>query len=141
MTAEAFRAPGQAITADGDKSGRQAAEIEFGNVEKYFLRDGRLVETLRNLNLTIPRGQFVCLIGPSGCGKSTLLNMTAGLFAPSAGSVRFQGAPVTMPNTKVGYITQQDNLLPCGAPPRGTSSSRLRLRGCRGKNAVSVHKR
>ncbi|MPZ24942.1 MAG: ATP-binding cassette domain-containing protein [Micromonosporaceae bacterium] len=117
MNRKALNPPGEATTlvssgAGGSSSQSPDAEIEFVNVEKYFLRDGRLVETLRDLNLAVPRGQFVCLIGPSGCGKSTLLNMTAGLFEPTAGSVRFQGSPVALPNTKVGYITQQDNLLP-----------------------------
>src|SRR5699024_3710037 len=49
--------------------------------------------------------------GPSGSGKSTLLNMVAGLFQPSAGTVYYQGHPVTSVNSDVGYITQQHNLL------------------------------
>ncbi|WP_430335934.1 ABC transporter ATP-binding protein [Rhodococcus sp. ACT016] len=64
------------------------------------------------LSLSIPRGQFCCIVGPSGCGKSTLLNMVAGLLPPTGGQVRYDGKPVVGPNTRVGYVTQKDNLLP-----------------------------
>jgi NitT/TauT family transport system ATP-binding protein len=52
------------------------------------------------------------LVGPSCCGKSTVLNMIAGLLAPSTGQVLYDGAPVTGPNHRVGYMTQKDTLLP-----------------------------
>lgn len=52
------------------------------------------------------------MVGPSGCGKSTLLNLTAGLMEPSSGNVVYSGSPVTSVNTKVGYVTQADTLLP-----------------------------
>jgi NitT/TauT family transport system ATP-binding protein len=54
----------------------------------------------------------VTLVGPSGCGKSTLLNMTAGLFQPTEGHVRYDGAEVTTLNRRTGYMTQNDHLLP-----------------------------
>ena len=43
-------------------------------------RDFGTVNALRDLTLTIPRGEFVALLGPSGCGKSTALNCIAGLL-------------------------------------------------------------
>jgi NitT/TauT family transport system ATP-binding protein len=52
------------------------------------------------------------VIGPSGCGKSTLLNMTAGLMAPSGGAVTYRGESISGVNTRVGYVTQKDDLLP-----------------------------
>ena len=45
-------------------------------VKKY---DGASEPTIRDLNLTIPDGEFICLLGPSGCGKTTTLRMIAGL--------------------------------------------------------------
>jgi NitT/TauT family transport system ATP-binding protein len=69
-------------------------------------------DVLAGVDLTVERGEFVTLLGPSGCGKSTVLNCTAGLLAPRAGEVRFAGTPVTGVNTGVGYMTQDDTLLP-----------------------------
>ena len=50
---------------------------------------------VRNVSLTVPRGQFVCFLGPSGCGKTTLMRMVAGLEAPSSGRIVFNGKDVT----------------------------------------------
>jgi energy-coupling factor transporter ATP-binding protein EcfA2 len=57
------------------------AHIVIDKVSKVFDTDGRRMVALEDIDLEIPRGQFVCLLGPSGCGKSTLLNAVAG-FAP-----------------------------------------------------------
>lgn len=87
------------------------------DVFKVFVARGkrhrrRAFLALHNINLAIEPGRFISLIGPSGCGKSTLLNMIAGLVRPTEGEVRYKGAPVVAVNTDVGYITQDDNLLP-----------------------------
>jgi len=102
---------GAAGTMTGTPSARG---IRFEDVSKAFVSSngkGHFV-AVRDVNLDIPAGRFVCLIGPSGSGKSTLLNMAAGLFSPSSGLVSHDGVPVRSINTRVGYITQQDNLLP-----------------------------
>ena len=88
------------------------ALIAFRGVGKTFRVDGRTVEAVRDIDLTIRRGEFVTLVGPSGCGKSTLLNMTAGLFQPSTGEVSYAGHAVTGINLATGYMTQNDHLLP-----------------------------
>lgn len=90
--------------------------IEVRDVYKVFVprggRERRAFVALREVTLTIDAGRFVSLVGPSGCGKSTLLNMIAGLVRPTDGQVWYRGAPVDGVNTDVGYITQDDNLLP-----------------------------
>jgi ABC-type nitrate/sulfonate/bicarbonate transport system, ATPase component len=88
--------------------------LRFEGVSKAFTAHGDRAPfvAVRDINLTIEAGRFVCLIGPSGSGKSTLLNMAAGLFPPTAGTVYYDGVPLRGVNTRVGYITQQDNLLP-----------------------------
>ena len=67
---------------------------------------------LEDVSFTAQAGEFVSLVGPSGCGKSTCLNLLAGLDDPSSGTVEHHGKPVRGVNTDLGYITQDDNLLP-----------------------------
>src|SRR5258707_15876056 len=87
--------------------------LQARNVYKVFVaRGGRARTALRNVELTVRRGEFMCLIGPSGCGKSTVLNMFAGLVIPSDGEILHDGRVITDVNTRVGYVTQDDNLLP-----------------------------
>ncbi len=67
---------------------------------------------LRDIDLDIARGQFVCIIGESGCGKSTLLRMMAGLLAPSHGQVLHDGVPIRGINHALGFVFQQDAVFP-----------------------------
>lgn len=83
---------------------------------------------LSDVNLEVRRGEFLCLIGPSGCGKSTLLNMFAGLVEPADGQVLHEGRPVTGVNTRAGYVTQDDNLLPWRTAVRNAELA-LELKG------------
>jgi len=87
--------------------------LRIESAGKSFPGSGRqATEALRDVSLSVAPGEFVSLIGPSGCGKTTLLNITAGLIRPDVGQVLFDGAPITGPNRKVGYLTQDDALLP-----------------------------
>ena len=63
------------------------SKILINNVQKVFKTPGKDVIALKDINLTIQPGEFVCLLGPSGCGKSTLLNAVAGFQPPSAGEI------------------------------------------------------
>jgi NitT/TauT family transport system ATP-binding protein len=93
---------------------REAAgnRIALDKVCKYFVLDDRVGEALIDVDLEIVRGDFLTIVGPSGCGKSTLLNLISGLIAPTTGTISYFGQPVTGLNTRVGYMTQSDNLLP-----------------------------
>ncbi len=73
----------------------------------------RLVHALGPVDLAVARGEFFSVVGPSGCGKSTLLDVLAGLAAPSAGKVRFEGRPVAgeVPEG-VGVVFQEDASFP-----------------------------
>jgi len=88
------------------------AVVEFRAVEKRFHVNGVWNTAVQGINLCVDQGQVVTLVGPSGCGKSTLLNMAAGMYAPTAGHVLYRGEEVVGLNKRVGYMTQQDHLLP-----------------------------
>ncbi|MDP3155765.1 MAG: ABC transporter ATP-binding protein [Archangium sp.] len=68
------------------------ASVTLTGVSKRFTTGGYAV---RELDLTIADGEFLCLVGPSGCGKSTTLNVIAGLEQPTSGTVRIGGTDVT----------------------------------------------
>ena len=67
---------------------------------------------VRDINLTVGAGEFVAVVGPTGCGKSTLLNVAAGLLAPSTGSVKVFGEPLSGINARAGYMFQAESLMP-----------------------------
>jgi NitT/TauT family transport system ATP-binding protein len=67
---------------------------------------------LAGVSLKVIAGEFVSIVGPSGCGKSTLLSLIAGLSRPSGGTIKINGEPVTGVRPDVGFIFQQDALLP-----------------------------
>ena len=71
------------------------------------------IHALGPIDLDIARGEFFAVVGPSGCGKSTLLDVLAGLSAPSAGTIRFEGKPVAgqVPDG-VGVVFQEDASFP-----------------------------
>jgi len=86
--------------------------IAVRGAAKHFIARGREVVALSPIDLVIEDGSFTAFVGPSGCGKSTLLNMIAGIVGPTAGSIVHDGRMVADVNTHVGYMTQQDSLLP-----------------------------
>jgi len=80
------------------------------------------------VSFSLKEGEFVAVVGPSGCGKSTLLNLASGLVFASRGETRYRGELINRVNTKVGYITQHDNLLPWQSTRRNVELA-LRIRG------------
>jgi NitT/TauT family transport system ATP-binding protein len=70
------------------------------------------LDVLRDINLTIPSGQIVCIVGPSGCGKSTLLRLLGGLEQPTEGEILQVGRPPEGSLNPLTYIFQDFALLP-----------------------------
>jgi len=86
--------------------------LAIEQVSKDYHVRGNKVIALDRIDLNIAEGEFVTIVGPSGCGKSTLLNLIVGLLRASVGRILFRGAPIDGICTKIGYVTQKDNLLP-----------------------------
>jgi NitT/TauT family transport system ATP-binding protein len=82
------------------------------NVSKFFAGGAAPVQALHAVNFAVAAGEFICLLGPSGSGKSTLLRIIAGLQAPDAGAVWWQGRKITEPQAEIGFVFQTTNLMP-----------------------------
>ncbi len=95
--------------------------IAMREVTKIYHRDRIEIPVLRNLSLTVDRGEFLALMGPSGSGKTTLLNIVAGIDVPTSGEVIVEGTEIAKLSqselarwraTHIGFIFQFYNLLP-----------------------------
>ena len=88
------------------------SEIRFVDVAMRFPTRHGDVRALEKISLTVPDGQFACIVGPSGCGKSTLLNVAAGLVTPTEGEVLVDGKPADSPGPDRGMVFQSYSLYP-----------------------------
>jgi len=70
------------------------------------------VVALKDINLDIVEGEFICVLGPSGCGKSTLLKILAGFLKPSEGEAKMDNEPITGPDWHKGVVFQCPVLYP-----------------------------
>ncbi|MEM9257115.1 MAG: ABC transporter ATP-binding protein [Pseudomonadota bacterium] len=82
-----------------------------GLTKTYSGKQGELV-VFEDVNLSLEKGEFVCIIGHSGCGKSTILNMLAGLDQATNGSIIMGGREVSGPSLDRGVVFQHYSLLP-----------------------------
>jgi macrolide transport system ATP-binding/permease protein len=94
--------------------------IELKNIDRYFTLGNNKIYALKNINLTIEKGDFVAIIGQSGSGKSTLMNILGCLDAPSSGSYKIDGVEVANMDSDAkaelrcrtfGFVFQRYNLL------------------------------
>lgn len=79
----------------------QNVGLKFGNVQ-----------ILENLNFSVEKGEFICLLGPSGCGKSTILRLIGDLLKESSGTIHVDGGLPGMGWEKIAYVFQNPRLLP-----------------------------
>ncbi|WP_308861684.1 ABC transporter ATP-binding protein [Paenibacillus radicis (ex Xue et al. 2023)] len=95
--------------------------IELQNIKKSYSRGVEELMILKDISLSIDKGEFVAIVGPSGSGKSTLMNTIGLLDVPTSGSYILDGVATEkmkddelagLRNRKIGFIFQQFNLLP-----------------------------
>jgi NitT/TauT family transport system ATP-binding protein len=83
-----------------------------GATKAFPTRDGGSYTAIRDVDLTVARGEFVSIVGPTGCGKSTALSLISGLQPATGGQVEVDGQPVERIPEGLGYMFQQDAVLP-----------------------------
>jgi NitT/TauT family transport system ATP-binding protein len=86
--------------------------LNFSHLSFTYHGRGEPVEALRDLDLTVAKGESLVLIGPSGSGKSTLLLLAAGLLMPSSGTLSIAGEELSAPRLETALILQDFGLLP-----------------------------
>lgn len=89
-----------------------SAYLKLDHIGKSFTRGAATTEVLRDINLTIDKGEYVSIIGHSGCGKSTLLNLVAGLTEVTTGGVLLENKEVAAPGPDRAVVFQNHSLLP-----------------------------
>lgn len=97
------------------------AEISLQNVTKVYHEGEFTTTALKDLSLSVEKGEFIAIIGPSGSGKSTFLSITGALLQATSGQVIIDGIDVASISekelskvrlSKIGFILQTSNLLP-----------------------------
>ncbi|MBZ9608773.1 ABC transporter ATP-binding protein [Clostridium estertheticum] len=95
--------------------------LKVENLKKTYGKDENKVEALKNINLSVAKGEFVAIVGASGSGKSTLLHLLGGLDRPTSGNVVIDGESIydykeeklaVFRRRKIGFVFQFYNLLP-----------------------------
>jgi nitrate ABC transporter ATP-binding subunit len=88
------------------------AHLEIWKLTKSFPGPTGETAVVKDFELRVEKGEFVCLIGHSGCGKSTVLSMVAGLTRPTSGAIALAGKEVVGPGPDRGMVFQSPCLLP-----------------------------
>ncbi len=99
---------------NGGSTSPVTAKIEVRDLSLTFpgTGNGTSVSVLRNVNLAVHSGEFVCIVGPSGCGKTTLLNTIAGFIKSSDNNILIDGQPVHEPDRRRVFIFQENGVFP-----------------------------
>lgn len=87
-------------------------KLVINHLNKNFNVDGKSVNILNDINLSINEGEFIAIVGHSGCGKSTLLKIIAGLLDYDDGNVILDDKKITKPDIDRGMVFQEHRLFP-----------------------------
>jgi putative ABC transport system ATP-binding protein len=95
--------------------------LELNHVSRVYHMGSVEVTALKDMNLSVNKGEFIVVLGPSGSGKTTLLNLIGGIDTPTEGAILFEGKPISDFNEKeltlyrrehIGFVFQFFNLIP-----------------------------
>ncbi|MBS3941313.1 MAG: ABC transporter ATP-binding protein [Actinobacteria bacterium] len=106
--------PSPATRSATSAAGRNDVVIDARDLVVGYrkLREKIELTALRDVNLQIRRGEFICIVGPSGCGKTTFINVVAGLVKPWQGTMHVNGTPVKGPGPDRAMVFQDYALMP-----------------------------
>lgn len=108
--------PADDITATAeiilDQAANVPVSIQVNNVTVSFNTPKGIYTAVKEINLTVKKGEIVALIGHSGCGKSTLMSTISGMVKPTSGEVYANGKKVNSPGPDRGIVFQNYSLLP-----------------------------
>jgi putative ABC transport system ATP-binding protein len=108
-------------TLNGASGGASEPMIVVSGLTRSIRNGARLVEILKGIDFSVPRGEFCAIMGASGSGKSTLLGLLAGLDTPTSGEVRLNGTAISyLPEDQlaqvrgktIGFVFQSYQLIP-----------------------------
>ena len=88
------------------------AYLELNNVSKGYGINGARTPVLKDINLSVEKGEFVAIVGYSGAGKTTLISLMAGLIQADSGSLTLNDLEITAPGPDRGIVFQNYSLLP-----------------------------
>lgn len=86
--------------------------LQLSHIQMLYQTPAGETEAVKDVSFVVEKGQFVSIVGPSGCGKSTLLSAIAGLAQQQKGQITLEGKDIALCRDKIGYMFQNDNLLP-----------------------------
>ena len=111
--------------------------LDIRGVSHFYDLDGRRLDVLDGIDLSIAPGEFVALLGPSGSGKSTLLRLAAGLETPRVGALLADGVPIREPDPSRMLVFQDPTLFPWRTVWRNVATG-LEARGLLAKEKARV---
>ncbi len=83
-------------------------KIKAENLTKKF---GDLL-VLDNINFTVKKGEFICIVGPTGCGKTTFLNLLTRIYQPTEGELYIDGEPANPKKHNISFAFQEPSTMP-----------------------------
>jgi sulfonate transport system ATP-binding protein len=119
----------------------QQGGVSVRGVGKHYRFEGKQLQVLKNIDLTVKPGEFVSIVGPSGCGKSTLLRLIAGLDNEYEGRIELDGNVISGTSLDRGIVFQDHRLFPWMTVEQNVSLALLKrdLPAARKKQRVAEH--
>lgn len=88
------------------------SKLQLKHISKNYIQNSKTIHILSDINLSVDKGELICIVGPSGCGKTTLLKIIDGLITCDKGDVIVDGRISQYPGREKGIVFQELALFP-----------------------------